>query len=72
MRKAMIVRVTATEFETDQGRVFPHPVPFEKGSVPSVEEFQKWYDHWFALFCEEFSGERIAVLPKRGDDAEKG
>jgi len=54
MRKSMIVRVTATEFETDQGRVFPHPVPFEEGTVPSVEEFQKWYDRcWFMLFGAE-------------------
>ena len=37
-----IVRVTKTEFELDDGRIFPHPV--ELDPVPSVEEFQKTYD----------------------------
>ena len=38
----MVVRVTNTEFELDDGRVFPHPV--ELDDVPTVEEFQKIYD----------------------------
>lgn len=38
----MVVRVTKTEFELDDGRIFPHPV--ELDDVPTVEEFQKIYD----------------------------
>lgn len=38
----MVVRVTKTEFELDDGRVFPHPVELDE--VPSVKEFQKIYD----------------------------
>lgn len=41
-KKPMVVRVTRTEFELDDGRVFPHPVELDE--VPSVEEFQKIYD----------------------------
>ena len=41
-KKPMVVRVTKTEFELDDGRVFPHPVELDE--VPSVEEFQKIYD----------------------------
>ena len=41
-KKPMVVRVTKTEFELDDGRIFPHPV--ELDPVPSVEEFQKTYD----------------------------
>lgn len=38
----MVVRVTKTEFELDDGRIFPHPV--ELDDVPTIEEFQKIYD----------------------------
>ncbi len=41
-KKPMVVRVTKTEFELDDGRIFPHPVELDE--VPSVEEFQKIYD----------------------------
>ena len=41
-KKPMVVRVTRTEFELDDGRIFPHPV--ELDNVPSVEEFQRTYD----------------------------
>lgn len=54
MRKAVIVRVTETEFETDGGKIFPHPIPFEKGEAPTPEELQKWYDRcWHMLFGTE-------------------
>lgn len=43
-----IVKVSETEFETDDGVVFP--IPFELENVPSVAEFQKIYDEWFRLF----------------------
>ena len=41
-KKPVVVRVTKTEFELDDGRVFPHPVELDE--VPTVEEFQKIYD----------------------------
>ena len=41
-KKPMVVRVTKTEFELDDGRVFPHPIELDE--VPSVEEFQKIYN----------------------------
>lgn len=41
-KKPMVVRVTKTEFELDDGRIFPHPV--ELDDVPTVEEFQRVYD----------------------------
>jgi len=41
-KKPVVVRVTKTEFELDDGRVFPHPVELDE--VPTVEEFQKTYD----------------------------
>jgi len=41
-KKPMVVRVNKTEFELDDGRIFPHPVELDE--VPSVEEFQKIYD----------------------------
>lgn len=40
-----VVRVSCTEFELDDGRVFPHVV--ELDSVPSVEQFQKYLDEWY-------------------------
>ena len=57
MRKAVIVKVTETEFEAEDGGVFSHPAPFEKDQVPSVEEFQEWYDYWYNHFKEHNTGE---------------
>lgn len=37
-----IVRVDKHEFETEDGRVFEHPIPLEE--VPTLEEFQKIHD----------------------------
>ena len=47
----MIVRVTKTEFETDDGVIYP--IPFELDVVPTVEEFQRIYDEWFRLFQQK-------------------
>ncbi|MBD3261706.1 MAG: hypothetical protein GF334_08550 [Candidatus Altiarchaeales archaeon] len=41
-KKPVVVRVTKTEFELDDGRVFPHPVELDE--VPTIEDFQKIYD----------------------------
>ncbi len=41
-KKPVVVRVTKTEFELDDGRIFPHPVELDE--VPILEEFQKTYN----------------------------
>lgn len=46
MKQVMVVRVTDTEFETSDGAVYPHMVPFSPEEVPSLEDFQRIYDHW--------------------------
>jgi hypothetical protein len=51
MKRAMVTRVTKTEFELDDGRVYQHP--FELDEVPTNEEFQRIYDHWRELFEKE-------------------
>ena len=61
MNRTVITRVTETEFQTEDGRTVPHPLPFPKDEVPSVEEFQKWYDHWFAVFDAEGLLDEYAV-----------
>lgn len=38
-----VIRVTADEFELDDGAVFPHVVSLEE--VPTPEEFQKVYEY---------------------------
>lgn len=48
----MVVRVTQTEFELDDGRVYQHPVALDY--VPTVEEFQSIYDYWATMFEQEF------------------
>jgi len=45
--KTKVVRVTATEFELSDGRVFQHVLPLDP--VPTTEEFQKHYDRWSNL-----------------------
>ena len=47
----MIVRVTKTEFETDDGVIYQ--IPFELDEVPTTEEFQRIYDEWFRLFQQK-------------------
>jgi sporulation-control protein spo0M len=47
----MIIRVTNTEYETDDGVVTQ--LPFELDYVPTVEEFQKMYDEWFRIFQQK-------------------
>lgn len=42
VRRMRVVKVTATEFETEDGQIFEHP--YELEVVPSVEEFQKIHD----------------------------
>ena len=53
MKTTVIVKVTATEFETADGKVVPHPVPFDEGKTPTVEDFQGWYDRWREVFVQQ-------------------
>lgn len=55
MKRMTIKRVTKTEFETEDGRVFEHPVELEE--VPTVAEFQRIYDFWVKTFEKIESGE---------------
>ena len=50
--RKMIVRVTKTEFELSDGRIFPMMFDFLDDEVPTVEEFQKQYDAWRSLFSD--------------------
>lgn len=54
----MIVRITKTEFETDDGTI--HPILFELKEIPTIEEFQEIYDNWFRLFQQKDLIEREA------------
>ena len=47
----MITRVTKTEFEVDDGDIYP--IPFDLDEVPTIEEFQRIYDEWFRLFQQK-------------------
>ena len=44
VKRVKVVRVTHTEFELEDRRVYQHPV--ELDDVPTVEEFQALYDKW--------------------------
>lgn len=47
----MIKRITKTEFEIEDGTIYP--IPFELEEEPTIEEFQKIYDEWFRLFQQK-------------------
>lgn len=55
MLRKKVIRVSSTEFELDDGSTFPHAVELE--DVPTPEEFQKFYDHWFSIFEDLTDGE---------------
>ena len=48
--KRLVVRVTKTEFELDNGRVFEMPIELEE--VPPLKVFQQIYDQWSQVFQE--------------------
>jgi len=50
-----VVRVTKTEFELEDGRVYDHPVELE--DAPSLEDFQIVYDEWVEKFREMFGND---------------
>ncbi len=51
MERLMVVRITKTEFELDNGVVYPHVVELDE--VPTPEEFQKIYEHWKKIIMDE-------------------
>ncbi len=48
-----VTRVTKTEFELEDGRIYQHLLPLEK--VPSLKQFQSIYDHWEQIVKQEES-----------------
>jgi hypothetical protein len=52
--KPKVLRVTATEFELSDGRIYPHPVPLD--NVPTPEEFQDIYDYWRDIIEQVLTG----------------
>lgn len=55
VKSMKVVRVTKTEFELEDGRVYDHPIELE--DVPSLEGFQSLYDEWVKKFQEMFGSE---------------
>lgn len=43
-KQAKVVRVTRTEFELDDGRIYEHPLELDED--PTIEDFQRFYDFW--------------------------
>jgi len=48
-----VIRVTADEFELDNGDIYPHAIELDEDEVPTVEEFQETYDHWRTVIENE-------------------
>jgi len=51
MSSRKIVKITKTEFETDDGTI--HPILFELEEIPNLEDFQKIYDEWISVFQDK-------------------
>ena len=51
MLSRKIVKVTKTEFQTEDGTIYP--MMFELDKVPTIKEFQKTYDEWLHVFQEK-------------------
>lgn len=62
--QARVVRVTRTEFELSDGRVYEHPVPLDYDPTP--EFFQKIYDFWKAEI-EQYGKEQARRQADRTD-----
>ena len=52
LKKMKVVKVTKTEFELEDGRVYEHPIELEE--IPTLEEFQEIYDEWVDKFKDMF------------------
>lgn len=55
VKSMKVVRVTKTEFELEDGRVYDHPIELE--DVPSLEDFQAVYDEWVNKFQDMFGSD---------------
>jgi hypothetical protein len=55
VKSMKVVRVTKTEFELEDGRVYDHPVELE--DVLSLEDFQEVYDEWVKKFQDMFGSD---------------
>ena len=58
--KPVVVKVTTEGFELNDGRFYPHPIPLEEDELPTVQEFQEYYDHWFNLLLNNGNGRKTA------------
>lgn len=60
--RLMVIRVSKTEFELSDGRIYPMMFDYADDEIPTVEEFQKQYDQWRSLFSElKLTGEHETV-----------
>ncbi|MGK7938709.1 MAG: hypothetical protein AB4062_00825 [Crocosphaera sp.] len=67
MKRHKVVKVTRTEFELDNGVVYPHVVELDKDLTP--EEFQAIYDHWTQMLMDEPDAlRRIAEYNSNSED----
>lgn len=66
MSKIKVIRVSATEFETEDGNVFPHPIPFQDGKIPSIKEFQAIHDQWREIFQTQGLLPGTPASPRKG------
>ena len=55
VKSMKVVRVTKTEFELEDGRVYDHPVELDDN--PSLKDFQEVYDEWVKKFQEMFGSD---------------
>ncbi|WP_342596764.1 hypothetical protein VKI21_04790 [Cyanobacterium aponinum UTEX 3222] len=53
--------MTTEGFELSDGRFYPHPIPLEEDELPTVQEFQDYYDHWFNLLSRNTTDDREIV-----------
>lgn len=49
-KKHKVVRISKTEFELDNGDIYP--IPFDLGYEPTIEEFQKFINDSKSLISE--------------------
>lgn len=54
-----VVKVTTSGFSLVDGRFYPHPIPLTLEELPTVEEFQEYYDHWFYVLGDNCERETI-------------
>lgn len=59
--KALVVEVTTKGFELSDGRFYSHPIPLEEDELPTVQEFQEYYDHWFNLLSRDNTDDREII-----------